>query len=328
MFRSDLSAGNNAENIFWHFAGQLSDINVLSPIRTNQDHIEGRDILSIGITKKGHRWVTTEVKAVLNNTFITRDNDNLFSSGTLPFELWANAWDEEKNLKPRRNWTIGWLPAMMNPKVYNEYIADKESSVTVEAPEQLAFMLCDDSQGKKPYACILFPNFKKLKNRLKKIAATQEAPFKLEPLASPQNWLGFWNDKRRNVQFNSWYVPLDELIDLAKITIFSDVPMEINSQSKKCPIRVQNARKDYLIAHASNFINRKEEYQKAQAAGKAYKRDLGLPEDAPVPHMTYFDSEKLPSSVQRIDNLADWFKEYKGLECLIGQLAVKPAGNK
>lgn len=323
MFKSDLAAGNNAENIFRHFAGQISDVNILSPIRTSNELVEGKDILSIGITKKGHRLVTTEVKAILNNHFITRDNDNLAESGTLEFELWSNAWDENGNLKPRRNWTIGWLTAMLNPKAYNEFIADENSSITVEAPDQLAFMLCDDGHGKKPYACVLFPNFTKLKNRLIKIAATQEAPFDLEHLVSPMHRLGFWGDKRRNVPFNTWYVPLNELVDLAMITIFSDVPIRIDQQSKKCPIYIQNARKDYLIAHASNCFDRKEEYENAQAAGRSYKRDLGLPEDAPVPHMTYFDSNKLPPTVQRLDNLSDWFKDYEGQECLIIQPGVR-----
>lgn len=307
MFRSDLSAGNNAENIFWHFAGQLSDINILSPMRIKQEYIEGKDILAAGMEKKGCRWVSTEVKAVLKNTFITRDNDNLIPSGTLPFELWSNAWGEDGARKPPRNWTVGWLPAMMNPKVYNEFIAGEENNITVEAPDQLAFMLCDDSQGKKPYACILFPNFKKLKNRLKKIAASQEAPFNLERLPSPMDRF-FWKDKRRNVPYNVWQVPLDELIDLAKVTIFSDVPMQIDQQKKTCPIRTQNARRDYLIAHASISINRVEEYLKAQAAGKAYKRFLGIPEDAPIPHMTYFDPEKLPRYVKQ-RTCPKWLKE-------------------
>lgn len=322
MFQKDLSAGNNAEKNFQAFAGQISDINILSPVRTDKEHVEGKDIMSIGITKKGHQLIRTEVKAVLNNTFITRDNDNLEPSGTLPFELWSNAWNEKGKLKSRKKWTIGWLPAMMNPQIYNGYNADKEKDITVEVPDQLAFMLCDDNQGKKPYACILFPSFEKLKTRLKMIAKTQEAPFNLERLSSPMDRF-LWNDRRRNVPFNVWQVPLDLLVDLARITIFSDVPILIDQQSKKCPIRIQNARKDYLIAHGLNIINRVEEYKKAQAAERAYKRDLGLPEDAPVPIMPYFDSDKLPPSVKRLDNLSDWFGEYIGKECLIIQPRIK-----
>ena len=320
MFHNDLLAGNNAEKTFQAFAGQISDINILSPVRTDKEHVEGKDVLSIGITKKGHQLLRTEVKAVLRNTFITRDNDNLEPSGTLPFELWSNAWDEEGKLKHRRNWTIGWLPAMMNPQIYNEYIADKDNDITVEVPDRLAFMLCDDNQGKKPYACILFPDFRKLKTRLIKIAATQEAPFDLQRLSSPLDRF-FWNDKRRNVPFNVWQVPLDQLVDLARITIFSDVPMRIDQQSKKCPIRIQNARRDYLIAHATTTINRVEEYQKAQAAGRAYKRFLGLPEAEPIPCMNFFDPAKLPSNVQR-KTCPEWMSECRSWTELKRQLIL------
>ena len=308
MFMNDLSAGNTAENIFWHFAGHFSERNILSSRRTNQEFIEGKDIVSNVITAKGFGFETTEVKAILNNHFITRDNDSLRESGTLEFELWSNAWAEDGTIKPRRNWTIGWLPAMMNPKVFNEFMAQEDSSVTVVAPDQLAFMLCDDVHGNKPYACILFSSFRKLKNRLKKIAATQEAPFDLEHLVPPVQRLGFWADKRRNVPFNTWYVPLDELIDLAQITLFDDVPIRIDQQ-KKCPIRIQNSRRDYLIAHSTNSINRVEEYNRQLVAGKAYNRDRGLSENAEIPHMIYFDSSKLPPSVLRFDRFPDWWKD-------------------
>ncbi len=302
MFNDDLFAGNTAEQIFWTLFGQISDCNILSPVRTCQERIEGKDIMTIGITKKGLRNLATEVKSVLKNNYITRDNDNNEPSGTLPFELWSNAWDENGNIKSRRIWTAGWLPAMLHPEVYNERCLKEGKSVSVQAPDQLAFMLCDDAEGKKPYACILFDNFTKLKNRLYKIA-----PFDLDHLVSPTHRYDYWANKQLNVPFNTWYVPLDKLIDLAKVILFEDISIQVNQQ-KKCPINIQNNRKDYLLNHVNSRINMEEENKKAQKAGKAYNRDHGLPEDAKIPHMTFFDTRKLPPWVRIIDTIPNWIE--------------------
>lgn len=303
MFNNDLTAGNAAENVFWNMYGQISNCNILTPIRTYQERIEGKDVTTVGITKKGLRNIAAEVKAVLKNNYITRDNDNDEPSGTLPFELWANAWDENGKIKTRRIWTAGWLPAMLHPQAYNERNITEGKSVSVQAPDQLAFMLCDDAEGKKPYACILFDSFTKLKKRLYQIA-----PFDLEHLVSPIHRYDYWANKQLNVPFNTWYVALDKLIDLAKITLFEDTSIQIDQQ-KKCPINIQNSRKDYLLNHVDNRINIEEECKNAQRAGKAYNRDRRLPEDAEIPHMTYFDPLKLPSWVKVIDTVPDWIKE-------------------
>lgn len=304
MFKTDLAAGNAAENIFWYFSGQLSRNNVISPTRTHKERIEGKDVMSVEIAPKGLRSASTEVKAILKNHYIIRDNDNLEPSGTLEFELWSNAWDDNGNIKPRRNWTIGWLPAMLHPKEYNERCVHGDKGISVQVPDQLAFMLCSDEHGKKPYACILFDDFNSLKQRLYQIA-----PFDLDHLVSPMHRYDYWANKNFNVPFNTWYVPLDKLVDLSRITLFEDVPIVVDQQKKKCPINIQNGRKDYLLQHSSYTINSEEEHEKAKIAGKAFNRDRGLPEDAKIPHMTHFDSSKLPAWVEKKDSLPDWIKK-------------------
>lgn len=47
------------------------------------------------------------------------------------------------------------------------------------------------------------------------------------------------------------------------------------------------------------------EIKRAQNAGKTYNRDRGLPDSAKIPHMTHFDTSKLPS----------WVKQYERNEC-------------
>ena len=43
-FISDVTVGKNAENIFWWFEGQFSKYNVLSPLKTGDSRIEGKDV--------------------------------------------------------------------------------------------------------------------------------------------------------------------------------------------------------------------------------------------------------------------------------------------
>lgn len=303
MFINDVKAGNNAENIFWHFFGQISGYNILQPRRKNNDWIEGTDIESIGITDEGIKGISTEVKALLNNNFIRRDNNNLLPCGTLEFELWSNAWNEDGTLKPRIVWTPGWFQGMIHREEMREYQMMHGYDTDIHTPDQLAFMLCKDAAGKKPYACVLFNEFSKLKERLYRIA-----PFDLDDLRPPTHRYNFWINKQLNVPFNIWYVSLDEVVDLARIVLFEDVAIEPNYDCD-CPIEIQQARCVYLTEHACLSINRKTEYQKAKNAGLAFNRDRGLPEGTKIPHMTYIDLDKLPSYVERYDACPDWLKD-------------------
>lgn len=306
LFDKDIIYGMNAENTFLQFYGQLSRYNVLSPIRKTLDCIEGKDIESIGITDQGIKPVFAEVKALLGNNFIRRDNNNMLPCGTIEFELWSNAWRDDSTVKPRQYWTPGWLQKMIHCDEIREYQMMNGNDTEVCQPDQLAYMLCKDSAGNEPYACVLFDNFEKLKERLFRIA-----PFDLNNIPSPTRWPSFWNDSI-NVPFNSWYVALDKIVDLSRITVFEDVTMEPDPKSK-CPIEIQKARAAYIKEHASNSISIRTETANAQNAGKAYNRDRGLPENAEIPHMTAFDPDKLPPSVLRFDKIPEWWLEMYNL---------------
>lgn len=295
MFNNDLESGKNAERNYWHFIGQVSRNCILTPLRIDKEHIEGKDIQAIRLTENGIQISSTEIKAMLNNHYIIRDNDNLEPSGTIEFELWSNAWDDNGHLKNRRLWTLGWLIGMLHPEEYNEYLSQETSIVTAQAPDELAFMLCKDGEGKKPYACIQFDDFTKLKERLYQIA-----PFDLDHLISPLHRYDYWANKKLNVPFNTWYVALDKLIDLANITLFEDVPIEVDA-TRKCPVEIQQARKDFLTQNANYKMNRRTEYERAQRAARSFNKDRGLHDNAPLPNMTAFDPDKLPAWIKQYD---------------------------
>jgi len=293
MFSKDVVSGSNAERNYWRFIGQVSRNCILTPLRI-EDHIEGKDVQAIRLTEKGIQISSTEIKAILNNHYIIRDNNNLEPSGTIEFELWSNAWDDNGHLKNRRLWTLGWLIGMLHPEEYNEYLSQETSIVTAQAPDELAFMLCADDEGKQPYACIQFDDFTKLKDRLYQIA-----PFDLDHLISPLHRYDYWANKKLNVPFNTWYVALDKLIDLANITLFEDVPIVIDA-TRKCPVDIQQARKDFLTQNANYKINRRTEYERAQQAARSFNKDRDLPDNAQLPNMTAFDPDKLPSWIKQI----------------------------
>lgn len=302
MFISDLDAGKNAENIFWWFEGQFSKHNILSPLKTGDSKVEGKDAMEAIITEQGLVGAHTEIKAVCNNYFITRDNNPSSApdpSGTLEFELWSNAWNDNKKLLPRRGWTTGWFPKILHPERYNR------RGITVVKPTRLVFMLCKDEYGKQPYACVNFENYRELEKRLYEIA-----PFDLDDIPSPL-MRDYWKDESLNTMFNCWYVSFDQVKDLATITRILDVPLE-PEEGRRCPLQIQTERCMNLIRSFNNpAFDRRAEFKGAQNAARAFNRDMGLPENARLRHMTYFDPAKLPPYVKQYgpDEWPDWLKD-------------------
>lgn len=299
-FINDEEAGRNAANSFWWFEGRLSKNNVLSHVKTENKHITGKDMVETIVAEHGLIGSHTEIKAVRNNNFVKRNNNPRSApdpGGTLEFELWSNAWDENNHIKPRKLWTVGWFPKMLHPERYNT------NEIKVEKPTRLVFMLCLDDEGYYPYACINFENFSALEERLREIA-----PFNLEDIPSPL-CMDYWRNENLNTEYNCWYVSFDKVKDLATITRMTDVQVQ-PEEEWRCPIHIQTARCMNLLNSCNNpSFDRRVEAQKARAAARAYNREHGLPEDAPLRNFAFFDSEKMPSWVKcGIDELPDWFQ--------------------
>lgn len=284
-FENDVKAGTNAERIFYMFEGRFSRRNILWPTWEAAMHITGKDFQELVIADEGIRTLKTEVKACLSNHFIERNNNPRSApdpGGTLEFELWSNAWDENKHRIPRERWTAGWFQKILHPERYN---VDKK---TVEKPSRLVFMLCADSDGLKPYVCVNFEKFDELEDRLRQIA-----PFSLDDIPSP-TLMDKWNDEAMNTPYNSWYVPFDKVKDLATITRILDNPIK-PGPAWRCPLHIQYARCENLMNSINNSsFDSRVEVKELMKAAKAHIKELGLPEDAPLPHMVFFDSKKLP----------------------------------
>ena len=298
-FHSDEKAGRNAANNFWWFEGEFSKNNILSPRKVENEHIEGKDSMEAVITETGLIGAHTEIKAVLNNNFVKRDNNPRSApdpSGTLEFELWSNAWNENKRRKDRKEWTTGWFPKMLHPERYNT------AGETVVKPTRLVFMLCKDNEGRSPYACINFEEYDKLEKRLYEIA-----PFDLDDIPSPL-LRDYWEDKAKNTMFNCWYVSFDKVKDLATITRILDVPLEPEQRSR-CPLPIQTSRCVNLLSSCNNpAFDRSVQFERAQKAARAYNKDRGIPDNAPLQHMTLFDPDKLPPYARQCgaDDLPEW----------------------
>ena len=315
MFIDDLKAGENAENIFWWFEGQFSKYNILSPLKTGNSKIAGKDVTEAIISERGLVGAHTEIKAIRNNYFVTRDNNPNSApdpSGTLEVELFSNAWDENNRLLPRKVWTTGWFPKILHPERYNK------GGIKVVKPTRLVFMLCKDYYGMQPYACINFEDFRELEKRLYEIA-----PFDLDDIPSPM-LRDYWKDEALNTMFNCWYVPFDQVKDLATITRILDVPLE-PEQGRGCPLQIQAERCMNLLKSCNNPpFDRMVEFRRAQNAAKAYNRERGLPENAPLKHMTLFDLAKLPENVERygLDMLADWLQDADWAKLVVQPLQI------
>ena len=301
-FEKDLQAGKNAENNFWWFEGQLSKHNILSPLKTGDGRIEGKDVTEAIISEHGFVGAHTEVKAIRNNYFVTRNNNPDSApdpSGTLEFELWSNAWDDHNRLSPRKGWTPGWFQKMLHPERFNT------KGVTVVKPTRLVFMLCKDAEARKPYACVNFEDYRELEKRLYEIA-----PFNLDDIPSPL-LRNYWNDEKLNTMFNCWYVSFDQVKDLATVTRILDVPLE-PEEGRRCPLEIQTARCMNFLTRCNNPpFDRTVEFKRMQNAVRAFNRARGLPENASSKHMTYFDSAKLPPYVEQYGSgeLPDWLQD-------------------
>lgn len=300
-FITDEKAGRNAANIFWWFEGEFSKNIILSPRKVENEHIEGKDSMESIITETGLIGAHTEIKAMRNNNFVRRDNNPDGApdpGGTLEFELWSNAWDKNNRLKPRKEWTTGWFPEILHPERYNT------AGKTVVKPTRLVFMLCKDDEGRSPYACINFEKYDILEKRLYEIA-----PFDLDDIPSPL-LRDYWKDEAKNTMFNCWYVSFDKVKDLATITRILDVPLEPEQRSG-CPLPIQTSRCVNLLNSCNNpAFDRRVQFRRAQNAARAYNKDRGLPDDAPLLHMTQFNSDKLPPYVRQYgsDELPEWIQ--------------------
>lgn len=199
--------------------------------------------------------VVYEVKADDQRKFLMRDNNNFNAHGTIDIELYSN-----RNKKYK-----GWIYGYRHPAEYTKEVQARGCGTTYFKPDILAYMLMtapilspeedEDPYARfgdeqcMPYAAIVFEDFKALYERLNKLAE-QKFGWTLEKWDMPKATDPRWNEweKRGDMMYNMWYVPLDEVADLATVTMIGDTEKlkENLTYKPKVPISLQLERLEYL----------------------------------------------------------------------------------
>ena len=228
-FIKSLHLGHYGEDFcFNHLASLLKHYYVISKGKCTNDHIEGCDyrILVLDrddgyVTPEELDWTPgtndagkafpfcmyeggVEIKTIKN--FLLRNNDNSDPSGTIGFELWSDS----SRSKP------GWLFSLINPEAQCE-LAEKDKRVKpAEVPIILIFALI---QFGDVIAVIAFEDIPALLDRLYDLAYESGVDLKEIPCGeSARDW------KPNNMLLinNMWHVSLDDLSDLATVTMVAN----------------------------------------------------------------------------------------------------------
>ena len=221
-------------------------------IKRDNGYTEGQDADYLNI-RAGIRNGSIEVKTI--NSVITRNN-HLTQSGLLPFELFSNG-----------NYA-GWLLSMYSPEQYNQIKEQNNRPERAKRPTILAFILWSEVK-QKPFVCIVFENVIALLQRLIDICPdavnwglsfndiTTQIPYKQNGRNNPywQQWRTSNNCKSKwgILVADMWHVPLDQIADLATITMIEnniDVAEEWNNAKYRLDINTSQKRMEYLEKQA------------------------------------------------------------------------------
>lgn len=185
-----------------------------------------------------------------NGSFLWRNNNFDCESGSLGFELW------DKKTKTHMGCLYGYF-----------YPEEKENYVR---PDRFCFVLCLDDQGERPFCTIWF-RWDTLSERLNILANKlcpdgMLCPFWTLPEGNDPYWKEneTWVLKFKDRPLNMWHIPLEDVVDLAKITMI-DTPTDeeiketirLSKWSKYMSYDLMKTRLQYLIDHASGEIRTK-----------------------------------------------------------------------
>ena len=267
----DKELGDKAERIVEMLRPLLTErAAYIFPFHNRNKKEEGGDRIVIQDTRKDEnaendtRTGGQEVKGI--RSFLSRDNDGKISCGTLPFELLNNAGDEQ-----------GSLYAMLFPALWNEAQRQRGSDRRSRHPVELFFVLFS-GKNDKVFCVVAFENVAALFEKLGELAA-QWGWNMLDPESwSPENIISFYsdeqkkNERERNWQYiikgrrtaYNWHVPLDEIIDLATVTVIGEQP--------ETPEGYEQARYNFLVAASKGRIISEEQLEKIRQDFRTVKK--------------------------------------------------------
>lgn len=270
-WNEDRTFGDKAEQIVEMLRPLLTErAAYIFPFHNKNKKEEGGDRIVIQDTRKDEnaesdiRTGGQEIKGI--RSFLSRDNDGKISCGTLYFELLNNAGDEQ-----------GSLYAMLFPDLWNEAQRQSGSDRCARRPLELFFVLFSGDDD-KVFCTIAFENVEALFKKLGELAALWGWNMFDPESWSPENIKEFYsdaqkkNERKRNRQYiikgkdtaYNWHVPLDEIIDLATVTVIGEKP--------ETPEEYEQARYEFLVTGSKGRIISEEELEKIRQGFRAVKK--------------------------------------------------------
>ena len=223
----------------WKVEGCDFILNVLENERIEENlHVE--NVIATGGTPFRRRLIygSAEVKGIGTGKLIQRND---VSSVSVPFALWDGMTPDGCKATRKK---LGSLERFFNP-----------AASTLSAQPLALSYIAEDKKPKsqeRPFMTMTFTDFPELKRRLIRYGAENEMnllDFTTIPVGEEA-----WKYKRGELVFtgNMWMVPLELLIDIARIILIGDPPEFINNGS--CTKKMQEQRYEYLRDHASLII--------------------------------------------------------------------------
>ena len=233
---NEFEAGRKAEEFFRRYRGHLVNTMHVGMTRT-EGNVGGSDVHSLGASNfvdsgmndgrtelKAQQsfFCKTEVKAIRNKTFLSRDNNSEEPTGTVEFEMWSNVYSERGRV-PREEWTHGWMHGYIHPEEHTEELRRRNVNAIYTRPSELVFIHYEDADADKPYAAIAFDNFDILLERLKELSPWSLDPWEVS-FQGCRRFCPLPGEKRTYLLDNMWHVPLRYLEDLATVTLINEEP--------------------------------------------------------------------------------------------------------
>ena len=230
-FNEKKRAGKCAEELVKRYHNALTPEENNALLKTDISmNIGGADAgtagrISTATWEMDNRIYPYECKNLCKGKFLLRDNDpknNPSKHGSIELELWGNIKTKTGNKIPRNKWTNGWLYGYAHPDRHA-----LEGNVPYTKPAELFYVLSLEPHD--PYAVIFF-RYSELEDRLKLFFSENGWNYErwnigtggeLHP-AKESYWGKYGSKilKHGSVYGNMWYVPLDEVEDIAYVTVF------------------------------------------------------------------------------------------------------------
>lgn len=253
-FTKNVMRGNVGERFVYVHLNDLCDYVMLNQNELPEMHIEGADETAHRIRlgnpidnflpdyvvmpemQNGTFYEVTEysiggIEVKTSWDYLAKTYDRENEAGTLPIALWSSDTREH----------AGWLLKLLHPERYSA----TNDGLTAVQPHTLLFIL---AAYENAFASIAFENIPAFLDRLRQIAG--EAGIDIDDGIPFGEQAQDWSPESLLLFGNMWLVSLDDLEDLAKVTIIGEKPRmrpDIVMQDRSCASSTQEKRYERLL---------------------------------------------------------------------------------